>query len=83
MLQEKFPKGYSFKEDSKYKDEIKQKKKINRPKVQGNTLKLKPKEVLERTFRDLGNPVSFENFYLSDKISQGWVSVFIGTAAKT
>lgn len=56
FFQEMFPKGFVLKEDSKYKQEIKERKKINRPKVQGDTFKLKPKEVLEKTFQELGNP---------------------------
>ena len=56
VLRTRFPKGYALKEDSKFKGDIKERKKLNRPKVQGDTFKMKPKEVLEKTFQELANP---------------------------
>ena len=61
IVGETFPSGFTVKEDSTYKGVIRKRQKKRNPStlVKADTLKLKMKDILEQTFKKLGNSVSF------------------------
>ena len=61
IVSETFPSGFAVKEGSTYKGVIRKRQKKRKPstQVKADTLKLKMKDILEKTFRKLGNSVSF------------------------
>ena len=66
-----FPKGFAIRAESPYHDVVKVKKvrkTDGKPKVKADTLKLKMRDILEQTFKDVDNPVSFLVFHHNDVI---------------
>jgi len=62
-IRDKFGKFFGFQETSPYSAVMKEKKvKEKKPKVQGETLQIKIKDVISEVLKDLGNPVSFISF---------------------
>ena len=61
-MREKFGKMFGFKDDSPYKGLLKERKiKEKKPHVQGETLGLKIKNIIQDVITTAGNPVSFFN----------------------
>ena len=61
-MREKFGKMFGFKDDSPYKGLLKERKiKEKKPHVQGETLGLKIKNIIQDVITTAGNPVSFYN----------------------
>ena len=59
-MREKFGKTYGFKDLSPYKGLINERKvKVKKPHVQGETLALKIKDIINEVITAAGNPVSF------------------------
>ncbi len=57
-----FPNGYTVKEGSPYQDDLKVTKiPVKKEKVEGETMKLKMKDLIHEALKELGNPVSFNN----------------------
>ena len=59
-MREKFGKTLGFQENSPYRVLIKERKRQERkPKVQGETLQIKIRDIIINVINELGNPVSF------------------------
>ncbi len=59
-MRENFPSGFAVKESSEMFGDVKERKIVQKkPKVEGETMKLKMKDIVHEVMEELGNPVSF------------------------
>ena len=64
-MKDTFPAGFKVKDTSVMFGDVKEKKIIpKKEKVEGETLKLKMKDIVRQTLEELGNPVSFAQIAL-------------------
>ena len=60
VMKENYPAGFTVKESSALHGEVKERKiGVKKPKVEGETMKLKMKDIVHAQLEALGNPVSF------------------------
>lgn len=63
-IRDKFGKCFGFQENSPYRVLIKERQvKEKKPKVQGETLQIKIRDIISNVINEIGNPVSFAQYY--------------------